>query len=502
MDLRVLLGLLAAVVLAVVLLAPTNEVAQEPNEVVTPQVSSEETVSPETLALIDAIEPPGLTESRTDPETVPYSIPCPFYEGSIDPVGAVNGTVLSYDLFYDAYARLAEQYMASLGVPPESVDTVLSGSQGAELQMGLVRNTFEVLIQDVLFRTELDARGISIDEQTVDSVFEEQYTNFLNRSQISEQQLEGYVRSQGSTLEEFRATYRERAALDLEFKALVSAVSTDLVTERELQLYYNLHPDEFVIPLEVHLFQIVVPTEELAQSLLASLSEGRSFEDLARENSVHSSATNGGDMGWIRRGEYLDRIEDVAFDLPVGDVSDIVESQYGYHILLVEDRHEPKQLSFEEAQETARDEMVEAVSADVFAAWFESARADAAVEAFEPVVDAYLTWQADLDRSLAIVETAIREGSTADPYAPYFLGRLYEQKIASLNEQLSAIREAGPLTDDTLDLVTQIMIDIETTRAMAIDAYEDALDEVGEDATIELRISELGGSSQESENRG
>ena len=79
---------------------------------------------------------------------------------------------------------------------------------------------------------------------------------------------------------------------------------------------------------------------------------------------------------------------------------------------------------------------------------------------------------------------------------------LYEQRIASLNEQLSAIREAGPLTEESLDLVTQIMIDIETTRAMAIDAYEDALDEVGEDATIELRIAELGGSSQESENRG
>ena len=173
-------------------------------------------------------------------------------------------------------------------------------------------------------------------------------------------------------------------------------------------------------------------TEELAQSLLASLSEGRSFEDLARENSVHSSATNGGDMGWIRRGEYLDDVEDVAFELPVGDVSGIVESQYGYHILLVEDRHEPKQLSFEEAQETARDEMVEAVSADVFAAWFEGARADAVVEAFEPVADAYLSWQNDLDRSLAVVETAIREGATADPYAPYFLGRLYEQKIAAL----------------------------------------------------------------------
>jgi len=502
MDLRVLLGVLAAVVLAVFLLVPTSETGPEPDAVAPTEVSSEQSVSPETLALIDAIEPPGLSESRTASETVPYSIPCPFFAGPIDPVGTVNGTILSYELFFDAYARLVEQYMASLGVPPEAVETVLAGSQGAELQMGLVRNTFEVLIQNVLFRNELDARGIVMDEQTVDAVFEEQYTNFLNRSQITEQELEGYALSQGSSLEEFRGTYRERAALDLEFKALVSAVSSDLVTERELQAYYNLHPDEFVIPLEVHLFQIVVPTEELAQSLLLSLSEGGSFEDLARENSVHSSATDGGDMGWIRRGEYLDSVEDVAFDLPVGEMSDIVESPYGYHILLVEDRHEPKQLSFEEARETSRDEMVEAVSADVFAAWFEDARADAVVEAFEPVVDAYLSWQNDLDRSLGVVETAIREGASADPYAPYFLGRLYEQKIAALNQQLSVIQEAGPLTDDTLELVTRIMIDIETNRAKAIDAYEEALDEVGEDATIELRIAELEGSSHESEHRG
>ena len=138
----------------------------------------------------------------------------------------------------------------------------------------------------------------------------------------------------------------------------------------------------------------------------------------------------------------------------------------------------------------------------MFAAWFEGARADAVVEAFEPVADAYLSWQNDLDRSLAVVETAIREGATADPYAPYFLGRLYEQKIAALNQQLSVIQEAGPLTDDTLELVTRIMIDIETNRAKAIDAYEESLDEVGEDATIELRIAELEGSSHESEHRG
>lgn len=501
MDLRVLLGLLAAVVLAVALLAPTNDVGPEPDAAVETEISSEEGTSPELLTLIDAIEPPGLTDARNAPAPDPYDIPCPFAGGPIDPVGTVNGATIPYDLFFDTYTRLAEQYLASAGIPANAVDVVLAGAQGAELQMGLVRNAFEVLIQDALFRAELDARGIVLDQATVDAVFEQQYQNFLDRSQITEAQLEGYVRSQGSSLEEFRATYRNRAALDLEFKALVRAVTEDVVSEDELRLYYNLHPSEFVAPLEVDLVQIVVPSAELAQHLLAQLAEGASFADLAREYSIDGSASDGGRMGWISSGDYIDDVERAAFALDVGELSDIIESTHGYHILLVTDRREETMLSFEEAREVYGDEMIEGVGVDVFAAWYEAARAGADVEAFLPVADAYLSWQTDLDGSIARIEAAIRAGTTVDPYAAYFLGRLYEQRIASLNGQLDVIREAGPLSAETLELVTQIMIDIEANRAGAIGAYRDALDEVGEDATIQLRIAELEGSTESDGNR-
>jgi len=502
MDLRVLLGLLAAVVLAVVLLAPTDDMGAEPNAAVDTEITSEEEISPELMALINEIEPPGFTESRTAPEAVSYEIPCPFADGPIDPVGAVDGDMISYDLFFDTYARLAEQYLAALAVPADAVDSVLSGAQGAELQMGLVRNALEVLIQDALFRAELDARGIVISEATVDAVFEQQYQSFLDRSQITEAQLEVYARSQGSSLEEFRATYRERAALDLEFKALVRAVAESVVTENELRLYYNLHPDEFVTPLEVNLSQILVSSAELARSVLSQLSDGASFADLAALYSMHASTADGGEMGWIGAGDYIAGVEQAAFDLPIGQLSDVVESPVGFHILLVSERREARQLSFEEASEADSDALIEAVSVDVFSAWYEAVRARATVEAFDPIIDAYLSWQADLDHSISVIETALAEGTAVDPYAPYFLGRLYEQKIATLNGQLNVIQETGPLTEQTLDLVTQIMIDIETSRARSISFYRDVLDAVGDDATIELRIAELEGSTEANENRG
>ena len=502
MDLRVLLGLLAVVVLAVALLAPTNNVGPEPDAVVETEVSSEGSISAELLARIDEIEPPGLSEARNTPKPEPYQVPCPFAGGPIDPVGAVDGNPISYDLFSDTYVRLVEQYLAALGVPADAVGATLAGAQGAELQMGLVRNAFEVLVQDALFRAELDARGVVITEETVDEVFERQYTSFLDRSQITESQLEAYARSQGTSLEEFRAMYRERAALDLEFKALVRAVTEHVVTEDEMRLYYNLHPNEFVTPPEIRLSQILVPSDDLARNLLVQLSEGASFAELASQYSADASAADGGDMGWIRAGDYVADVEEAAFDLPVGQLSDVVESTVGYHILLVRDRHEAEQLSFEDARTVFGDVMLEAMSADIFSAWYEEARAGASIVAFEPITDAYLSWQVDLDRSIAVITAAIGEGETVDPYAPYFLGRLYEQKIASLNGQLAAVQAAGPLAGETLDLVTQIMIEIETSRAKAISAYRDAMNAVGEDATIELRIAELEGRSEPNENLG
>jgi hypothetical protein len=91
-------------------------------------------------------------------------------------------------------------------------------------------------------------------------------------------------------------------------------------------------------PELVRASHILVDSEEKAKSLLAELDKGASFEELAKNYSKDSTAANGGDLGYFSRGKMVAEFEKAAFETPVGKVSGIVKTQYGFHILKVTDK--------------------------------------------------------------------------------------------------------------------------------------------------------------------
>ncbi|HID93581.1 MAG TPA: hypothetical protein EYP60_05745 [bacterium (Candidatus Stahlbacteria)] len=103
--------------------------------------------------------------------------------------------------------------------------------------------------------------------------------------------------------------------------------------------YFEKHKNEFAY--ECKAAQIVVPTEGEAQAVLDRLKRGESFAKLARELSIDPSSKNGGVIGYIRRGDMpnMPEFEEALFSLKnVGDISDIVRSVYGYHIIKLLDK--------------------------------------------------------------------------------------------------------------------------------------------------------------------
>jgi parvulin-like peptidyl-prolyl isomerase len=109
------------------------------------------------------------------------------------------------------------------------------------------------------------------------------------------------------------------------------------VTEEEARAYFDAHSSEYAI--QVRLAHILVRSRQEAERALREIGSGTPFETVAAAASIDQTASLGGDLGYMRRGEMIHELEGVAFDLNVGEVSDVIPSSYGYHIVKVLDRH-------------------------------------------------------------------------------------------------------------------------------------------------------------------
>lgn len=83
---------------------------------------------------------------------------------------------------------------------------------------------------------------------------------------------------------------------------------------------------------------ILVDTKAEATSIKAQIDKGESFESMAKKYSKCPSSNNGGDLGYFRRGQMVKEFEDTAFDLPIGKVSNPVQTGFGWHLIKVYDK--------------------------------------------------------------------------------------------------------------------------------------------------------------------
>ncbi len=114
------------------------------------------------------------------------------------------------------------------------------------------------------------------------------------------------------------------------------------VSDAEIEKYYNDHQEKYVTPDRIKARHILVDKEDQARSLLKQIKKGADFELLAKQNSKCPSAPKGGDLGWFSKGKMDPAFEKAAFVLKNGEVSDVVKSSFGYHIIRLDDRRENK----------------------------------------------------------------------------------------------------------------------------------------------------------------
>ena len=106
------------------------------------------------------------------------------------------------------------------------------------------------------------------------------------------------------------------------------------ISDAELQKFYDENKDKFKTGDQVRAAHILVKTEKEAQDILAQLKAGGNFEELAKQKSMDSAAAaKGGDLGWFGKGSMVPEFEKSAFALKEGELSGVIKTKFGYHIL-------------------------------------------------------------------------------------------------------------------------------------------------------------------------
>jgi peptidyl-prolyl cis-trans isomerase D len=217
----------------------------------------------------------------------------------------------------------------------------------AQLRQDILRQKLQNLVTDGVILSDADLRDEYRRRNEQASL---QYafvasSDFEDQVEVSEEDAKSYFETHEQDFA--RPTQRKVRFITLTPQLFVSAVT---VKDREIERYYNQNLFRYETPEQVQashiLFKVTPGSDEeavrkKAESVLARAKAGEDFAKLAREYSEDTSAAAGGDLGTFGRGQMVPEFEQAAFSLPVGGISDLVRTTYGYHIIKVTKHQEP-----------------------------------------------------------------------------------------------------------------------------------------------------------------
>ena len=203
--------------------------------------------------------------------------------------------------------------------------------------------------------------GIKISDESCES----EVTKMISGRGISLEDYKKMIADAGRDYNELLGQVRK----SLEFEEIIVKLSDAdklKVSDEDIKTFFDENKDKMAAPAEVKASHILVKAENESEKaaakakieeILAKLKAGGDFASLAKENSDCPSKERGGDLGFFGQGQMVKPFEDAAFGMEVGDISDVVETQFGYHIILVTDKHEAKEAIFDELKDQIKDEL-------------------------------------------------------------------------------------------------------------------------------------------------
>lgn len=234
----------------------------------------------------------------------------------------------------------------------------------------------ELLINDEIVRQEAEEMGILV----TDADFNAAISDIKQRNNlVSDDQLKEAVGREGKTWEEFTREIREQIKMAKLVNQEVHSKIT--VTEKDVETYYQNHPDLFEqSPSTVRVRHILLNVKkdadeseiqavrEKAEQLVQQLRAGADFVTVAKEYSDHPSGQSGGELGTFKQGDLAAPF-DIAFGMDVGEITDPIQSELGFHIINVQEKISGEQATYENAKSKIRERLFAEKSNKLYKEW-------------------------------------------------------------------------------------------------------------------------------------
>lgn len=160
--------------------------------------------------------------------------------------------------------------------------------------------------------------------------------------------------------DEYKNTLNSLAKELLTQMSVQKILSDVTVTEEEIKKFYEDNKEQFMDKETVSAKHILVESEDAAKQIKEEIDNGSiSFENAAAKYSSCPSKEEGGNLGEFGRGMMVPEFENMAFSSEVGKVTDPVQTQFGYHLILVEKKNEAKEKSFEEVKDMVANQLMQ-----------------------------------------------------------------------------------------------------------------------------------------------
>ncbi len=264
-------------------------------------------------------------------------------ESSSDNVAVVNGDAIR-KVEFDSEMSMVKKRFVEQGKP-------LTEDQIDKIGKSLLEN---LINQALLFQASKES-GIRIEEKAITDQLQKIKQRFP-----SETEFENTIKNFNLTLEDIKSQIGRKLAIGEFIDKKVG--QNIVVSDDESKTYYDTHPDSFKKPEQLkasHILIKVVPqadesqkkkAREQIQAIQEKIKNGGDFAALAKEFSQGPSSAKGGDLGYFGRGQMVKPFEDAAFSLEPPAVSDIIETQFGYHLIKVFDKKPEGTLQYQEVK--------------------------------------------------------------------------------------------------------------------------------------------------------